>query len=310
MSLILGITVALALFVALSGVIVAVVYLRQRRTARLNHQGVQYQDWRMWEPAIKCYQAALQLDSSHAATHYNLGYALYHGRRVTEPARVHLEKAVELEPGMAAAHYALGHLLFHHRRSVPEAQSHLKRALELKPELAEAYNTLGLMEIEAQNWHGAMECFGNAVDADAACDQAYSNLAIACIYQGRNAEAIAHAQKYAELRPRSAVAHKNLGNIYGACGKREPAIEELQACVTLDAGDWIVHFWLGCLYLQTDQPGKAVRSFHESLRIRGPFGLSHYNLALCYEALGKRDLARRHIDRAVELNPSLGKDLI
>jgi Flp pilus assembly protein TadD len=112
------------------------------------------------------------------------------------------------------------------------------------------------------------------------------------------------------MQPGSATAHNNLGNMYGASGRYEDAIGELRRSLQIDPGDWIVHFWLGCLYLQQNSATDAVRAFHQSLRLRGESALIRYNLALCYEAIDERELARNYIDRAIELNPELGTDMI
>ena len=56
--------------------------------------------------------------------------------------------------------------------------------------------------------------------------------------------------------------------------------------------------------------GKAVVSFHQVLKLHGEFALAHYNLALCYEQDNNKTLAKKHIEKAIELNPALGENLI
>lgn len=309
-SLLMGAALCAGLFAVLSGLFVAYHLLRQRRIVDLNRKGVRYQEWQMWDDAARCFEQALDIDRTHALSHYNLGFVLYHGKHLVDQAATELSAALSAEPDMAAAHYALGHLLFHKTGVVEQAKQHLQEALALQPQLCEAYNTLGLMEIKHDNWTDALSMFTKAVRINETYATAWCNLAISCIYLGRSSEAIDAAQRYAELQPESPMALRNLGNIYGACGRREAAIEQLERARALDATDWIVHFWLGCLHLQTDAPRTAIPCFHEALRLNQGAALVHYNLALCYEAVGNKRLARTYIDQAVELNPQLGDGLI
>jgi tetratricopeptide (TPR) repeat protein len=283
---------------------------KTRMIERWNRAGEQFAQWEMWNKALECFQRAIVLDRAHARSHYNLGHVLYHGKKVFDSAASEFRTAISLESGMAEAHYALGHLLFHHNKDIDNARQSLNRAIELDHSLAAAYHTLGFIEITRENWHKAMEMFGKAIAADGSYDAAYRDMAIACIYQGRTMEAIGHAQQYARLQPESAVARNNLGNIYGAAGKRQEALEQFQISRNLEPGNWITHFWLGCLYLQMKEHTKAVVSFHDALERRQGIALAHYNLAMCYEALHRKDLAKKYIEQAIEFNPALGEGLV
>jgi tetratricopeptide (TPR) repeat protein len=301
---------ALSALVLCIGVVVLHLVLKNRRILKLNSIGLRYKDFEMWDQAIICFQKALDLEPQHAVTRYNLGFVLYFGKRLHAAAFREFTAAIAFDDGLAAAHYALGHLLFHELGKPEEARKHLLQALKISPGLAEADNTLALIEIGTGNWAEALACFRRAVKANPQYEPAYCNLAVACLYQGHNAEAVSYAQGYVANQPNSALAHRNLGSIYGATGQPAEAEKELEIALSLDDSDWIVHFWLGCLRLKLREPHKAVASFREALERKGAFALVYYNLALCYEQLGLKDAAKTHIERAIELNPALGKGFV
>jgi tetratricopeptide (TPR) repeat protein len=284
-------------------------FSRQRDVSSANRNGDRFRQWGMWDDAIENYEKALRTDPRDALTHCNLGLALYHGKKLIDQAERELRTALDLDPTLAEAHNALGHLLFHCRHMSTDARTHLSLAVENAPGMAEPFYTMGLIESRRQNWPGAVEMFRKAVELNKDYPAAWCNLSVACVYQGRNTEAVDAAERYAEICPGALLARKNLGSIYGACGMYEEAIEQLVAARSIDANDWVVHFWLGYLYMQVSEPNKAIPSFHESLRLHRDYALAHYDLALCYESINRRDAAKKHMDHAIELHPALAAGL-
>lgn len=302
--------ISLILFLLSAGIVILFYFAKSRNIIRYNKLGLKYKDWEMWDDSIRCFQSALTIDPNHALSHYNLGFVLYFGKKPADAAIKEFELAIAKDKKMAPAYYALGHALFHDRVDLDEARNNLEKAVKLDPSLAQAHNTMGLIEIKREEWKKAIEHFQTAIAINEKFESAYCNLSIALVYQGRNAEALECAQKFTALNPRSVLAHNNLGNIYGACGMKKGAVEALLISVKLNPDDWNVYFWLGCLRLQLNELKKAVVSFHEAIKLHGEFALAHYNLALCYEQDNNKALAKKHIERAIELNPALGENLL
>lgn len=302
--------ISLIIFLISTGVVVFLYFLRSKNIIKYNKLGLKYKDWKMWDDSVRYFQKALDLDPGHALSHYNLGFVLYFGKSLFGAAINEFELAITRDKKMAPAYYALGHAQFHGNRNPDEAWNNLETAAQLDPSLAQVYNTMGLIEIKREDWKKAIECFKKAISINDKFDSAYCNLSIALIYQGRNSEALGCAKKYAELNPHSALAHNNLGNIFGAAGKRVEAIEALLTSLKLNPNDWNVHFWQGCLRLQSNEYKRAVVYFHEALKLHGEFALAYYNLALCYEQDNNKTLAKKHIEKAIELNPAIGENLL
>jgi len=277
---------------------------------RLFQKGSQCIRWELWDQALGCFQEILLRLPRDAQVHYNLGFILYHGKNLLDPAIQELQKAIDLDPQMAAGHYTYGHLLLHALGNDDLSTKHLKISLSINPNQPQVYNTLGQLEIKRQQWSSAMTCFQKAISIAPDFENAYGNLAITCLYLGRNADAVRYAEKHVELQPANPLARKNLGNIYGAVRKLDKAEKEFKTVRSITPDDWVIHFWLGCVYFQQRKFEAAVSSFYEALGLRSGFALTHYNLALCFEELHDSRLARDHIDKAIEIDPSLGKGLL
>jgi tetratricopeptide (TPR) repeat protein len=100
--------------------------------------------------AISHFSTALNVRSSNAATHYNLGRALIENNLANALARKglpgeaidHYEEAVKLRPDYADAYYNFGSVLFQQGR-LDEAITQWQKALTIQPRDAEIYRNLG-----------------------------------------------------------------------------------------------------------------------------------------------------------------------
>jgi protein O-mannosyl-transferase len=100
--------------------------------------------------AISHFQTALDIRSSNAEAHYNLGGALIHNnlgnalarKGLADEAIPHYEKAIELRPDYADAYYNFGSVLFQAGR-IDEAIAHWQQALAIQPYDGDVHTSLG-----------------------------------------------------------------------------------------------------------------------------------------------------------------------
>jgi tetratricopeptide (TPR) repeat protein len=92
--------------------------------------------------AIAAYHKVLELESTHAAAHINLG-TLYYNRQDFGLAERHYRHAIETDPRYALAYFDLGNVLDETGR-VKEAIQTYKTALQLAPTYADVHYNLAL----------------------------------------------------------------------------------------------------------------------------------------------------------------------
>jgi tetratricopeptide (TPR) repeat protein len=92
--------------------------------------------------AIAAYHKVLEIESSHAAAHINLG-TIHYNRQDFSMAEQHYRQAIEADPRYALAYFDLGNVLDETGR-VPEAIQTYKTALQLAPTYADAHYNLAL----------------------------------------------------------------------------------------------------------------------------------------------------------------------
>src|SRR6266513_215702 len=133
--------------------------------------------------AISHFQAALDIRSSNAEAHYNLGAALVHNnlgnalarKGLSDEAIGHYQEAVRLRTDYADAHYNFGSVLLQKGR-IDEAIAHWQKALAIQPYDGDVYTSLG-----------------NAF-----------------LQKGLVKEAISHYQQALEIAPQDVLAQNNL----------------------------------------------------------------------------------------------------
>jgi len=92
---------------------------------------------------IECYNKALELNPSDAATHNNFALALGKAKKFPE-MQAELQKAAELDPPKAGQYYYnLGAMLVNAGQAEPAGQA-FKKAIELDPNHADSYYQLGV----------------------------------------------------------------------------------------------------------------------------------------------------------------------
>lgn len=92
--------------------------------------------------AIEAYKRCVELDSTHAAAHINLG-TLYYNRQDYGQAERYYRRAIEVDPRYALAYFDLGNVLDETGR-LPEAIRAYQAAISLAPTYADAHYNLAL----------------------------------------------------------------------------------------------------------------------------------------------------------------------
>jgi tetratricopeptide (TPR) repeat protein len=116
------------------------------------------------DPAVKEFQAALQLQPNAAELHESLGEAFLN-RHSDEDAQRELENALQLDPSRTRALYLLGRI-YVQRRENERALQYLQQAVRLQPDLAEANSLLGTTYVRLAKFASAIPALQKAAPMD------------------------------------------------------------------------------------------------------------------------------------------------
>ena len=164
---------------------------------------------------------ALEIDDSLSEAHASLAN-INTGLWNWDEAEKGYKRAIELNPNYASAHQWYGNQLFNFMR-YDDALVETKRAQELEPlsliinlNLAELYMLKG--DVPA-----SIEQTQRTIDLDPNWYYAHQDMALLCLKQGRNADAVSEALKSVEMSNRETFPLGVLGFVYARTGKRAEA---------------------------------------------------------------------------------------
>jgi tetratricopeptide (TPR) repeat protein/tRNA A-37 threonylcarbamoyl transferase component Bud32 len=258
--------------------------------------------------AIAACEAARKLDDRLPEVHTTLGQVL---KMTGKPAEAvgEFERALAEQPssidallGLADAYRATGS---------PMAEATYRRALALQPSYWAVYNQFGFFYYRSGRYADAIPMFRQAIRRRPDSVRVYNNLGAALFKIDRFAEARQAYQSSVRISP-SDGAYTNLGNLEYYVGNYRAAAAAFEEATKLTPGKYLYWANLADAYRWTPELAsrapeayeKAAHLAVEELSLNPDNAAAHATLAICYAKLGRMDRARRHIERALEIEPT------
>ncbi len=148
---------------------------------------------------------------------------------------------------------------------------------------------------------GAIEQFRKALDVSPNDRRALLGLARLYDRKGDFASAIPIYERAIKAYPDWPASYNSLGLCYARNGRLDKAIEMLQRAVALEPDKPIHRNNLSAVLVEAGRVDDALKE----LTVVHTEDVAHYNLGYLFYEKGEQDLAYRHLQRAVQMNPSL-----
>ncbi|MEO8197400.1 MAG: protein kinase [Thermoanaerobaculia bacterium] len=223
-----------------------------------------------------------------------------------------LERALASQPNSVEARFALAEALQQLGR-VAEAEATLRRAIALQPGWWATHHHLGVFLLVQGKVEESIPSLHEAIRLSPDNTRAIGNLGIAFQQLGRYEEAIAEYRRSIAIRP-TAEALSNLATCEFVLERYSQATDNFRRAVAMQAdsgalwrnlGDALR--WAGGHEAETRTAyQKAIDLLEADLAVTPGDAEREADLAIAYGRTGRRDLARRHADRALELAPGDG----
>ena len=185
--------------------------------------------------AAAAYRQILAIQPDSAEAHNNLGNVLW--SRASSTKRRHVtSKRIALKPDYVDAHSNLGTVLLSQGK-LDEAAAHYEQALALRPDNAERHNNLGVIRWQQGRLDEAAARFEQASRSPAQLSRRTQQPGQRAAEPGQARRSpAAITSKRSLLRPDSAEAHNNLGNVLSRQGKLDQALARYRASACPPAG--------------------------------------------------------------------------
>ena len=219
-----------------------------------------------WPRAIAAAKKAVELDNSSADAHTSLAFALFYGALDTAAGEREYRRAIELNPGSANAHHWYATSLVVQGR-YRESLAEIERARELDPSSTSILADKGLILFDHGHVEQSIALLKQVEAADPASQSAHTYLARIDLTRSEFSDYLTEAQKAAELSRNAAAlaiaaaarkgfaaggsramlasileiqkdllkegrcSHYEVARTYALMGKRQEALDQLQAAM-------------------------------------------------------------------------------
>jgi tetratricopeptide (TPR) repeat protein len=262
----------------------------------------------LYDQALASCRRAMELEPANSDAYRRMGQVFQANGQHAE-AEAALRKAVELEPDYFRNHQLLAwHLM--QRGNDAGAVAEYRKAVDLEPSepylrmrLALGLRNLGQFDDAEKELKAAR---GAETDAGVLAE-----LGCVLIYRGRDAEAAKFLQKAVELDPRDLTSATYLGLAYKRAGQKRQARSAYLKALALaetnlatDPRNGRDRAALGYILAELGDQRRALAEVTQALRL-SPDSSVQWSAVQAYEALGRRDLTLRVLDR---FTPSMLED--
>ncbi len=182
-----------------------------------------------------------------------------------------LQIAVSMEPGNADVLYSLGRCLYSQSR-YPEAEAAFVRVLQIKPDHLKAEENLGLIYDyinQPQKAEVALRKAAEWAGTDSKDEWPFLDLGSFLLDHDRSAEAVPFLRRAAAINATSTACHEKLGRALVDTGDTSGGIKELEIAAQLDPKNAKMHFELGHAYRAAGEMQKSRAEFALSQALYG-----------------------------------------
>jgi len=167
------------------------------------------------------------------------------------------------------------------------------QAPEPLPADRERWNDYGIGLLLQGDLVGAKAAFERVVALEPSYAPGFVNLGRVLVQEGEHAAAIKTLERALAIDPNLAGAHYFMALALKSRGRYDDALAHLRSASTAYPQDKVVRNQIGRLRFLQRRYREAIDEFETSLRVDPEDLTAHYNLMLCYRALGEREAERR-----------------
>uniref|UniRef100_A0A8C1IMF3 dolichyl-phosphate-mannose--protein mannosyltransferase n=1 Tax=Cyprinus carpio TaxID=7962 RepID=A0A8C1IMF3_CYPCA len=255
-----------------------------------------------WRSEQSLFTSALSVCPLNAKVQYNVGKNLAY--RVNQSAAVkYYREAVRLHPKYVHAMNNLGNIL-KERNELEEAEELLSSAVHIQPDFAAAWMNLGIVQNSLKKFDKAEQSYWNAIKFRKKYPDCYYNLGRLYADLNRSIDALNAWRNATMLKPDHSLAWNNMVILLDNTGNLAQAELIGKEALKILPKDHTIMFSLANVLGKQEKYKESEGFFLNALKINPNVASCHGNLAVLYHRWGKLDLAKRHYELSLRLDPN------
>jgi tetratricopeptide (TPR) repeat protein len=250
--------------------------------------------------AVDLISRAIAFSPNTASFHNNLGEALRALHRFQDAANAY-QRAIQLDPHQADAYSNLSLVLRAHGQ-FEQAAAAARRAVEIRPDFPNGYLNLGTALVDSDP-ETAFQALNRAAQLDPRLAAAHCNLGLLLTRVGRHDEAIAACQRALSLEPNFIEALVNMSLAAINSERLDFAMDAARRAIAVDPRSGMAHTNLGLACSQALRHDDAIEALKAAVSLEPSNHVFHKNLGVGFVKVGRLHEAVASFERAVFLAP-------
>ncbi|KAM5311528.1 protein O-mannosyl-transferase TMTC4 isoform 4-T4 [Glossophaga mutica] len=255
-----------------------------------------------WRNEEKLFQSALSVCPLNAKVHYNVGKNLADKGNQTAAIRYYRE-AVRLNPKYVHAMNNLGNIL-KERNELQEAEELLSLAVQIQPDFAAAWMNLGIVQNSLKRFEAAERSYQTAIKHRRKYPDCYYNLGRLYADLNRHVDALNAWRNATVLKPEHSLAWNNMIILLDNTGNLAQAEAVGREALELIPNDHSLMFSLANVLGKSQKYKESEALFLKAIKAHPNAASYHGNLAVLYHRWGHLDLAKKHYEISLQLDPT------
>ncbi|XP_028382248.1 protein O-mannosyl-transferase TMTC4 isoform X3 [Phyllostomus discolor] len=234
--------------------------------------------------------------------HYNVGKNLADKGNQTAAIRYYRE-AVRLNPKYVHAMNNLGNIL-KERNELQEAEELLSLAVQIQPDFAAAWMNLGIVQNSLKRFEAAERSYRTAIKHRRKYPDCYYNLGRLYADLNRHVDALNAWRNATVLKPEHSLAWNNMIILLDNTGNLAQAEAVGREALELIPNDHSLMFSLANVLGKSQKYKESEALFLKAIKAHPNAASYHGNLAVLYHRWGHLDLAKKHYEISLQLDPT------
>ncbi|NWY41423.1 TMTC4 protein, partial [Sylvia atricapilla] len=254
-----------------------------------------------WRSEEQLFRSALSVCPLNAKVHYNVGKNLADKGNQSAAIKYYRE-AVRLNPKYVHAMNNLGNIL-KERNELHEAEELLSLAVQIQPDFAAAWMNLGIVQNSLRRFEEAEQSYWTAIKHRKKYPDCYYNLGRLYADLNRHIDALNAWRNATVLKPEHSLAWNNMIILLDNTGNLAQAEAVGREALELIPNDHSLMFSLANVLGKSQKYKESEALFLKAIKANPNAASYHGNLAVLYHRWGNLDLAKKHYEVSLKLDP-------
>lgn len=167
----------------------------------------------------------------------------------------------------------------------------------------------GVDQVAAAEFEKASKSFQKAVNLKPEVSDLRVSLGESFYLAGKYSLAVASYNDALKINPYNSNAYHLLGEAYNRLLRRADAIKAFKKAVDVNPSATYSYYELGKTLREDKKPNEAINYLNEAIKKSTQFSDAHFELALCYDEVGFRDLAIKEYNKLKTIDETLAFQL-